>query len=173
MGLQMSILQLCLKYHSCLKPVIRLCGLGGRLSLCLLPHHRRWQDVSHNEEDVTGEDENAEVDKGRSRLQVTAGWHQMAKKCRNTLILKTPSLALARSLVGMRTQTQSLTPGRKFSLSGKGGAQKAPGRTAPLRNPANHLLRKSCHWMRHSMMRPGKKLSCWTHIWCLALQKDC
>ena len=106
----------------------------------------------------------AKQTRAESRLQVMARWNQMAKKGRNTLILKTPSLALARSLVDTRTQTQSPTPGRKSSPSGKSGAQKAPRRTASLRSPANHLLRKSHQQMRHSMMRPGKKLGCWTHV---------
>ena len=105
------------------------------------------------------------------RLQVMARWHQMAKRGRNALKLKTPSLALARSLVDMRTQTQSPTPGRKPSHSGKSSIQKAPRRTAPLRHLANHLLKKSCQQTRHSAMRPGKKLSCWRHILMLGITK--
>ena len=61
------------------------------------------------------------------RLQATARWHQMVKRDRNALKLKTPSLALARSSVHMRR----LTLGRKSSLSGKSGTQKAPRRTPP------------------------------------------
>ena len=99
-----------------------------------------------------------------SRLQAMARWHQMAKKGRNALILKTPSPTLARSLVHMRTQTRSLTLKRKSSLSSESGAQKAPRRTAPLRSPANCLLSKCHQWTRHSVMRPGKKLSYWTHV---------
>ena len=95
-----------------------------------------------------------------SRLQAMARWHQMAKRGRNAFKLKTPSLALARSLVDMRTQTQSLTLGRKSSPSGKSSTQKAPRRIAPLRHPVNHLLRKSRQQMRHSATRQGKKLSC-------------
>ena len=99
-----------------------------------------------------------------SRLQVTARWHQMAKRGRNTLKLKTLSPALARSLVDTRTQTQSPTLGRKSSPSSKSCTQKAPRRTAPLRRPANHLLRKSHQQTRHSATRPGKKLGCWTRF---------
>ena len=106
-----------------------------------------------------------------SRLQVMARWHQMVKRDRNALKLKTPSLALARSLVGTRTQTQSLTLGRKTSPSSENGTQKAPRRTAPLRSPVNHLLRKSCQQIRHSIMRPGKKLGSWTHILMLGIAK--
>ena len=111
------------------------------------------------------------------RPQVIDRWHQMVKKGRNTLIPKTPSPALARSSVDMRTQTQSLTPERKFSPSSESGTQKAPRRTAHLRNPANHLLRRSCQWTRHSTMRPDKKHGCWTHVSMLGiairLLKDC
>ena len=44
-GLQTLILQLCPKYHSCPQLAIRLCGFGGRSSLCLLPCHRRQRGV--------------------------------------------------------------------------------------------------------------------------------
>ena len=96
-----------------------------------------------------------------SRLQATARWHQMAK---NALILKTPSPALAMSSVHTRTQTQSLNLRRKSSPFGESSAQKALRRTAPLRSPANHLLKKHCQQTRHSAMKPGKKLGCWTHV---------
>ena len=100
-----------------------------------------------------------------SKPLVTGRWHQMAKKGRSTLTPKTPSPALARSSVDTRTQTQSWTPERKSSPSGESSTQKAPRRTALRRSPANHhLLRRSCQWMRHSMTRPGKKHSCWTHV---------
>ena len=104
------------------------------------------------------------------RLQAIARWHQMVKKGRNILILKTPSTALARSLVHMRTQTHSLTLRRKSSPSGKSSTQKAPRRTAPLESPANHL-RKHRQWMRHSTMRPGKMFGCWTHVLMLDIAK--
>ena len=60
-----------------------------------------------------------------------ARWHQMAKRGRNALKLKTPSLALAKSSVHTRTPTQSPTPGKRSSPSGKSGTQKAPRRTTP------------------------------------------
>ena len=41
---------------------------------------------------------------------------------------------------------------------------KSPKEDSPPRNPVNHLLRKSHQWTRHSTMRLGKKLVCWTHI---------
>ena len=56
----------------------------------------------------------------------------------------------------------SPTLGRKSSPSSEISTQKAPRRTAPLRHPANHLLRKNHQQTRHSAMRPGKKLGCWT-----------
>ena len=117
-------------------------------------------ELSHDEGDITGEDDNTKEDKGGVE---TSSDGQVASD-RNALMLKTPSPALARSSVDTRTQTQSLTPGRKSSLSDESGAQKAPRRTAPLRSPANHLLRKSHQWTRHSMTRPGKKFGRWTHV---------
>ena len=125
-------------------------------------------ESSHNEGDGTGEDDNAKEDKGGIKTS-SDRWHQMAKKGRSTLIPKTPSPALARSLVDTRTQTQSQTPERKSSLSGKSSTQKAPRGTALRRSPVNHLLRRSCQWMRHSTMRQGKKHGCWSHILMLGI----
>ena len=65
------------------------------------------------------------------RPQVMGRWCQMVKKGRSALIPKTPSLALVRSLVNMRTQTQSQNLERKCSPSGESGVQKALRRTAP------------------------------------------
>ena len=45
--------------------------------------------------------------KAGSRLQAMARWHQMAKNGRNALILKTSSVALARSSVHTRTDPES------------------------------------------------------------------
>ena len=105
------------------------------------------------------------------RLQATARWHLMAKRGKNTLKLRTPSLALAKSLVRMRTLTQSPTPRRRSSPSGRSGGNQAPRRTALPRNPASHLLRKNCPQMRHSTMRPSKKLISWTHVLMLGAAK--
>ena len=128
-------------------------------------------ELSHDEEDVTDEDENVEADKGGVE---TSSDGQVAldgkdgQECPQTQ--DTPT-GIARSLVNMRTQTQSLTPGRKSSQSGEGGTLKVPRRTAPLRCPANHLWRKSNQQTRHSMTRPGKELSSWTHILMLGITK--
>ena len=66
-----------------------------------------------------------------SRPQVMGRWHQMVKKGRSALIPKTPSLALVRVLVNMRTQTQSQNLERKSSPSSKSGTKKALRMTAP------------------------------------------
>ena len=65
------------------------------------------------------------------RPRVMDRWHLMVKKGRTALILKTPSPALARSLVDMRTQTQSLTPGRKSSPLAKVVPKKPQGGQPP------------------------------------------
>ena len=101
------------------------------------------------------------------RPQVMARWYQMAKRGRYALKLKTPSPALAKSSVHTRTPT----PRRRSSPSSESGAQQALRRTAPPRNPGNHLLRKSRPQMRHSAMRPGKELGSWTHILMLGFSK--
>ena len=177
MGLLMWILQLCPEYHCCPRLVIRLCGLSSRLSFCSLPRHQRCKvsssesELSHCEEDITGEDENAEADKGGVETSSNGQVASDGEEGQESLKLKTPSWVLARSSVDMRTQTQSLIPGRKSSPFGESSTQKGPKRTAPLRHPVNHLLRKSHQQMRHSMMRPGKKLSCWTHVLMLGVKK--
>ena len=66
-----------------------------------------------------------------SRPQVMGRWCQMVRSGRSALIPKTPSPALVRSLVNMRTQTQSQTLERKSSPSSEIGTQKALGRSAP------------------------------------------
>ena len=65
------------------------------------------------------------------RLQVMARQHQMVKRGKNPLKLKTPSLELAISSVRMRTPTQSLTPRRRSRSSGRSSSYQAPRRTAP------------------------------------------
>ena len=65
------------------------------------------------------------------RLQAMARQHPMAKRGKNALKLKTPSTALAKSLVCTRTPTQSLTLGRRSSLPSRSGGNQAPRRTAP------------------------------------------
>ena len=65
------------------------------------------------------------------RPQVMGRWCHMVKNGRSDLIPKTPSLALVRSLVNIRTQTKSQTLVRKSSPSGKSNTQKALRRTAP------------------------------------------
>ena len=98
------------------------------------------------------------------RFRATARQHLMAKRGKDALKSKTPSLALAKSSVHMRTLTQSPTPGRRSSLSGGSGANQAPRRAHLPRNQVGHLLRKSSQLMKHSATRPSKELSSWTQI---------
>ena len=92
----------------------------------------------------------------KPRLQVMARQHPMVKRGKNALKLKTPSPVLVKPSVCRRTQTKSLAPRRRSSPSGRNGSN--PRRTVLPRNPASHLLRKSCPQKRHSAMRPSKKL---------------
>ena len=94
------------------------------------------------------------------RLQAMARWHLMVKRGRNTLKLKTPSPALAKSLVCTRTPTQSQTPGRRSSPSGRSGTIQAPRKTPLPRSQVNHLLKKS-----HQQMRCWKKIAKGTVGW--------
>ena len=164
-----------MKYHSCPQLAIRLCGLSGHCSV----HSHSTEDgellsseskSSHDEGDGTGEDDNAEEDKGRIETSSDGQVVSDGKEGRSTFIPQTPSPALARSLVDMRTQTQSQTPERKSSPSGKSSTQKALLRTDLRRSSVKHrLLRRSHQWMRHSAMRPGKKHGCWTHVLMLGI----
>ena len=65
-------------------------------------------ELSHDEEDVAGEDENAEADKGGVETSSNGQVASDGKEGQEHPKLKTPSLALARSSIHMRTQTQSL-----------------------------------------------------------------
>ena len=105
------------------------------------------------------------------RLQAMARWHHMAKMGRHALKLMTPSPALAKSSVHTRTQTPSLTPGKRSSPSSKSGTKQVSRRTAPPRNPVSHLLRMSLPPMRHSVIKPGKELDSWTHVSMLGVAK--
>ena len=76
------------------------------------------------------------------RFRVMARWHPMAKKGKGALLSKTPSLGSAKSLVCMRTLTQSLTLGRRSSLAHRSGTNPAPRRTCLPRTQMDYLLRK-------------------------------
>ena len=116
-------------------------------------------ELSSDEEDAANE--NAMLTRVKPKLQVTARWHLMVKRGKNALQLKTPSPVLAKSSVHMKTPTHSLTLRRRSSPSGGSGG--SPRRTVHPRNPLSHL-RKSHPQMRHSVTRPGRRLSSWTHI---------
>ena len=88
------------------------------------------------------------------RFQVMARQHPMAKRGKDALKSKTPSPILAKSLVCMRTLTQSPTPGRRSSPFGRSGANLVPRRACLPRTRVGHLLRKSSQPMKHSMTRP-------------------
>ena len=128
-------------------------------------------ELSHDEEDPMMKIRMPWQTRVKLRLQAMARWHPMVKRGKNALKLKTPSPALVKSSVHMRTPTQSLTSRRRSSPSGGSSGNQAPRRTVLPRNPARHLLRKSCPQTRHSTMRTGRKLSSWTHIFMLGATK--
>ena len=131
--------------------------------------YRRWHpeqgksESSQDEGDGTEDEDNAKEDKGR--IETSSDGQEASdgedwQECPHTQ----DTLMGVSSLANMRTQTKSQTLERKSSPSGKSGAQKARRRTVPRKTPVNHcLLRRSCQPMRHSVMGPGKKHSCWTH----------
>ena len=98
------------------------------------------------------------------RFRAMARQHLMVKRGKDTLKSKTPSLALAMSLVHTRTLTQSLTPGRRSSPSGRSGTNPAPRRACLPRTQVGHLSRKSSQPTKHSVTRPGKELDSWAQI---------
>ena len=125
-------------------------------------------ELSHDEGDGTGEDDNAEKDKGGIE---TSGDGQVVsdskegQECPHTQI----TLTSISQVFGRHEDTDPESdPGEK-TQSVRRGTQKAPRRTAPLRNPANHLLRRSHQQTRHSTTRPDKKHGCWTHILMLGI----
>ena len=98
------------------------------------------------------------------RFQAMVRWHPMVKRGKDALKSKTPSLALAKSSVHMRTLTQNPTLGRRSSPSSRSGTNPAPRRACLPRTQVGHLLRKSSQLMKHSMTRPDKELGSWTQI---------
>ena len=116
--------------------------------------------LSHDKGDSTGEDDNAKEDKGRSKTSSDGQMASDGKEGQGYPHTQDTLTSISQVFSGHK----ETDPERKSSLSSKSGTQKAPRRTVPLRNPVHHLLRRSCHWMRHPMMRPDKKHSFWTHV---------
>ena len=94
----------------------------------------------------------------------------MAKRGRNALKLKTPSPVLAKSLVHMRTPTQSLTLGRRSSLSGESGTQRAPRRTPPPRESSKSSSEEElptdetlCNEARQKAQQLDTRFDAWCH----------
>ena len=90
--------------------------------------------------------------------------HPMAKRGKDAHLSRTPSLALATSLVCIRRLMQSLTPGKRSNPSGGSGTNLAPRRTHLPRTQVGHLPRKSSQLTKHSMTRPCKELDSLTQI---------
>ena len=82
----------------------------------------------------------------------------MAKRGKDALKSKTPSLALAKSSVRMRTLTQSPTQGRRSSPSGGSSANPSPRRARLPRTRVGHLLRKSSQPTKHKAQQRAWQL---------------
>ena len=119
---------------------------------------------SHDEGDGAGEDDNAEEDKGRietsSDGQVASDGEggQERPHAQDTLT------GISQVFGGHEDTDPESDPGEKIQSIQRKQCLKSPKEDSPLKNPANHLLRRSHQWTRHSTMRPGKKHGCWTHI---------
>ena len=127
-------------------------------------------ELSHDEEDAPGEDENAEADKGGAETshdsQVASDGEdgQACPQTQDTLtgvsqVFSTHEDTNPKEGIQSVWQKQHQTSPKEDSPP------------PPPRNPANHLLRKSRPQTRHSMMKQGKELSSWTHISMLGITK--
>ena len=121
-------------------------------------------ELSHNEEDAASEDENAEADKGgvetSSDGQVASDGEegQVHPQTQDTL----NSIS---QVFGTHEDTNpESNPREKIQSIWQKWYQTSPKEDSPPRNPANHLLRRSCPQTRHSTMRPGKELGSWTRF---------
>ena len=162
-------MQPCPKYHPCLQ-------LAGHHSVC--SHATKGGEessseskLSHDEEDATGGDENAKADKGGvetpSNGQVASDGEegQVHPQTQDTLT----SIS---QVFGTHEDTNPESdPGEKIQSVWQNWHPTSPKEDSTPRNPANHLLRRSHPQMRHSVMRPGKELSSWTHISMLGIAK--
>ena len=140
--------------------MIRLCGLHGQSSLCPLPCQDGLESsskskLSPDEEDTT--DENAVADKGEaensSNGQVVSDGEEGQER--------PPSQDTLPGISQVFSMHEDTDPEEKIQSIWQ--KQQQPPRTVHPRNPVSHL-RKSRSQMRHSAMRPGRKLDSWTHI---------
>ena len=124
-------------------------------------------ELSHNEEDTNSEDENAEADKGGAE---TSSDGQVASDGKEGQVhpQTQDTLTGVSQVFGTHEDTN---PKEKIQSVWHKQCQTSPKEDSPPRNPANHLLRKSHPQTRHSMMRPGKELSSWTHVSMLGIAK--
>ena len=123
--------------------------------------------LSHNQEDIPGEDENAKTDKGEVETLsdgLVASDGEDGQECPQT---QDTLISVSQVFSRHEDTDPESDPGEKIQPV----RQRWCPRAAPLRHPANHLLRKSCQQMRHSMMRPGKELSHWTHVLMLGITR--
>ena len=128
-------------------------------------------ELSHDEEDIAGEDENAEADKGGAETLSDSQVASDGKDGEERPQTQDTLTGINQVFGGHEDTDPESDPREKTKSIWQKCAQKAPRRTAPLSHPVNHLLRKSCQQMRHSAMRPGKKLGCWTHVLMLGIAK--
>ena len=127
--------------------------------------------LSHDEEDTASEDEDAEADKGgletASDGQVASDGKE-GQECPQTQ----DTLTGISQVFGTHKDTNPESgPGKKIQSVQQKRCPKSPKEDSPQRKPVNHLLRKSRQQMRHSMMRPGKELSHWTHVLMLGVTR--
>ena len=129
-------------------------------------------ESSHNEGDGAGEDDNAEEDKGgietSSDGQVESDGEegQVHPHTQDTLT------GISQVFGGHEDTDTELVPREKIQSIWQKWHPKSPKEDSALKESSKlSSLGRSHQLMRHSVMRPGKKCGCWTHILMLGIMK--
>ena len=127
-------------------------------------------DSSQDEGDGAEEEDNAEEDKGRIKTS-SDGQEASNGEDGQEHPHTQDTLTSVSQLFGEHEDTDPKSdPTEKVPSAWQKCARTALKRTAPEKTPVNHHLpRRSHQLMRHSMMGPGKKRSCWTYALMLGI----
>ena len=128
-------------------------------------------ELSRNEEDDAGEDENAEADKDgvktSSNGQVASDGEEGQEHPQTQDTLTGISQVFGRH---EDTDPES-NPREKIQPVRQKWHPKSPKEDSPLKASSKSSCEEEPQQTRHSMMRPGKKLGCWTQVSMLGIAK--
>ena len=128
-------------------------------------------ELSHDEEDTASEDENAKADKGGVETSSDGQVASIGKEGQECSQTQDTLTGISQVFSTHEDTDPESDLGEKVQSIWQKQHPKSPKEDSPPRNPANHLLRKSCPQTRHTVMRPAKELGSWTHVSMLGIAK--